>query len=221
MLENVFQFDFKTLTPEFVENQVTEIRKLLLISNCGIKEIKTKLEILNDEFQMMKQRNPIEHMQYRVKSPESIARKLKKKGLPVTAAAAATELNDIAGIRVVCSFVDDIYHVAQMLTKQDDITVILEKDYIKNPKPNGYRSYHIVLEVPIFFSNRTIPARVEVQIRTIAMDFWASLEHKLFYKVGKDAGSEEIYKRLSQCAQVIAKTDEEMQNIRTMVEGLN
>lgn len=221
MLENVFQFDFKTLTPEFVENQVTEIRKLLLISNCGIKEIKTKLEILNDEFQMMKQRNPIEHMQYRVKSPESIARKLKKKGLPVTAAAAAAELNDIAGIRVVCSFVDDIYHVAQMLTKQDDITVILEKDYIKNPKPNGYRSYHIVLEVPIFFSNRTIPARVEVQIRTIAMDFWASLEHKLFYKVGKDAGSAEIYKRLSQCAQVIAKTDEEMQNIRTMVEHLN
>lgn len=209
--------DLKQLNPKIINSHIRETKEMMLMYDCGIKEVKTKLEILNNEFQVQKERNPIEYLKSRVKSLESIVMKLHKKGYSLSVENAMRELNDIAGIRVICSFIDDIYDVAAMLKKQDDITVILEKDYIKNPKPNGYRSYHMVLEVPVFFSQKKQNVRVEVQIRTIAMDFWASLEHKLYYKE-TDVTSEEISARLKKCADVIAETDIEMQSIRDVVE---
>lgn len=210
-------FDLSKINPEMINSHIRETKEMMLMYDCGIKEIKTKLEILNNEFQVQKERNPIEYLKSRVKSMESIVVKLHKKGFPLSVENAMRELHDIAGIRVICSFIDDIYSVADMLKNQDDITVILEKDYIKNPKPNGYRSYHMVLEVPVFFSQKKQYVKVEVQIRTIAMDFWASLEHKLYYKE-TDVTSEEISGRLKKCADVIAETDIEMQSIRNVVE---
>lgn len=212
-----FSFDFKKLNPEIINSHVRETKEMMLMYDCGIKEIKTKLEILNNEFQIQKERNPIEYLKSRVKSLESIVMKLHKKGYTLSVENAMKHLHDIAGIRVICSFIDDIYSVANMLKKQDDITVILEKDYIKNPKPNGYRSYHMVLEIPVFFSQKKQYVKVEVQIRTIAMDFWASLEHKLYYKE-TDVTSEEITARLKKCADIISATDIEMQSIRDVVE---
>lgn len=217
MIEENPPFDLKKLNPEMINSHIRETREMMLLYDCGIKEIKTKLEILNNEFQIQKERNPIEYLKSRVKSLESIVVKLHKKGYPLSVENAMRELHDIAGIRVICSFIDDIYSVADMLKRQDDITVILEKDYIKNPKPNGYRSYHMVLEVPVFFSQKKQYVKVEVQIRTIAMDFWASLEHKLYYKE-TDVTSEEISGRLKKCADIISKTDLEMQSIRDVVE---
>ena len=146
--------DLKQLNPKIINSHIRETKEMMLMYDCGIKEVKTKLEILNNEFQVQKERNPIEYLKSRVKSLESIVMKLHKKGYSLSVENAMRELNDIAGIRVICSFIDDIYDVAAMLKKQDDITVILEKDYIKNPKPNGYRSYHMVLEVPVFFSQK-------------------------------------------------------------------
>ena len=210
-------FDFKNIDPQVTNSHLRETKEMMLMYDCGIKEVKTKLEILNNEFQIQQQRNPIEYLKSRVKSLESIVKKLHKKGYTLSVENAMKELNDIAGIRVICSFIDDIYSVADMLKNQDDITVILEKDYIQHPKPNGYRSYHMVLEVPVFFSQRKQNVKVEVQIRTIAMDFWASLEHKLYYKE-TDITSEEISQRLKKCADIIADTDIEMQSIRSVVE---
>ncbi len=207
-------FDFKKLNPEII-NKIKELDNVKNINEYI--EVKTKLEILNNEFQIQKERNPIEYLKSRVKSLESIVMKLHKKGYALSVENAMKHLHDIAGIRVICSFIDDIYSVANMLKKQDDITVILEKDYIKNPKPNGYRSYHMVLEIPVFFSQKKQYVKVEVQIRTIAMDFWASLEHKLYYKE-TDVTSEEITARLKKCADIIAATDIEMQSIRDVVE---
>ena len=210
-------FDFKNIDPQVINSHLRETKEMMLMYDCGIKEVKTKLEILNNEFQIQQQRNPIEYLKSRVKSLESIVKKLHKKGYTLSVENAMKELNDIAGIRVICSFIDDIYSVADMLKNQDDITVILEKDYIQHPKPYGYRSYHMVLEVPVFFSQRKQNVKVEVQIRTIAMDFWASLEHKLYYKE-TDITSEEISQRLKKCADIIADTDIEMQSIRSVVE---
>lgn len=217
MIEENPPFDLKKLNPEIINSHIRETKEMMLMYDCGIKEIKTKLEILNNEFQIQKERNPIEYLKSRVKSLESIVVKLHKKGYQLSVENAMRELHDIAGIRVICSFIDDIYSVADMLKRQDDITVILEKDYIKNPKPNGYRSYHMVLEVPVFFSQKKQYVKVEVQIRTIAMDFWASLEHKLYYKE-TDVTSEEISGRLKKCADIISETDLEMQSIRDVVE---
>lgn len=207
------------ISPEDVEGAVGEIQEVLMIYRAAIKEISTKLDILDYEFKVRRQRNPIEYMKSRVKSPISIMEKLKRKGLEMSVQSARKNLNDIAGIRVICSFVSDIYELADMLKSQDDITLIEEKDYIKNPKPNGYRSLHMVLEIPIFFSDHVEPVRTEVQIRTIAMDFWASLEHKLYYKSGERVPVE-ISSELKECADVIASTDERMQNIQREVEKL-
>lgn len=199
---------------------LTELLQNMVIYKSAIREISTKLEILNDEFQAKNKRNPIEHMKSRIKKPKSIMEKLARKGLDISFKSAKDNLNDIAGIRVVCSFIDDIYLVAKLLKSQDDITLVEEKDYIKNPKPNGYRSLHLVLEIPVFFSDYTEMARIEIQIRTIAMDFWASLEHKLYYKVS-DKASLEITKDLKRCADIINATDIEMQNIQKVVESIN
>lgn len=196
---------------EFFENMV--------IYNSAIKEVGTKLEILNDEFQSKKKRNPIEHIKSRVKKPRSILDKLERKGLPATIQSIRENLNDIAGIRVICSFISDIYMIANMLKAQDDLKLISEKDYIKHPKANGYRSLHLVLEVPVFFSDCTEYVRVEIQIRTIAMDFWASLEHKLRYKV-KSQIPESIAEELKDCADIISATDIRMEKIHTLVDQL-
>ena len=211
--------DNRVITIEKLENRLTEMRTLFMMYECAIKEVKTKLEILDSEFQTKSERNPIEYMKSRVKSPESIIKKLIKKGERISPDSIKENLNDIAGVRVVCSFIEDIYDIADMLKNQSDIKLIKEKDYIKNPKSNGYRSLHLVIEIPIFFSQHIEYMRVEVQIRTIAMDFWASLEHKLYYKsIGNS--ETEIFRDLKECADIIALTDIRMQEIEKKVEKL-
>ena len=204
--------------PEDLISQAREFQEALMMYTCAIREVKTKLEVLNDELSVRNQRNPIEMIKSRVKKPLSIVEKLRRKNLPVSLESMLDHLDDVAGIRVICSFIDDIYAVASMLVSQDDITVIAIKDYIKNPKPNGYRSYHLIVEIPVFFSDQKKNMRVEVQIRTIAMDFWASLDHQLKYK--KDIGqvAETISEELRQCAEAIAETDEHMLRIRKRIE---
>ena len=186
---------------------------------CAIREVKTKLEVLNDELSVKKSRNPIEMIKSRVKRPQSIIDKLHRRGLPVTVESMTQHLDDIAGIRVICSFIDDIYEISRMLARQDDIKVIAIKDYIRSPKENGYRSYHMIVEVPVFFSNCKKMMRVEVQIRTIAMDFWASLDHQLKYKKQLDEfDAAEIGAQLKECAEIIAGTDWRMLDIRRRIE---
>ncbi|MDO4279711.1 MAG: GTP pyrophosphokinase family protein, partial [Lachnoclostridium edouardi] len=195
-----------------------QFQKAMMMYTCAIREVKTKLEVLNDDLSVRNSRNPIELIKSRVKKPMSIVEKLQRKGLEVSLENMINCLDDVAGIRVICSFVDDIYAVADMLVRQDDIRVIAVKDYIKNPKPNGYRSYHMIIEIPVFFSDSKRPMRVEVQIRTIAMDFWASLDHQLKYK--KDLGeSGEIEQDLRQCADIISQTDNKMLEIRQRIEA--
>ena len=197
-------------------NQETEFRQMMMMYSCAIKEIKTKLQVLNDELSIKRQRNPIEFIKTRVKQPDSIASKLRRKGYPVTVQSVFENLSDVAGVRVICAFIDDIYKVADMLTAQDDIELIKRKDYIKNPKMNGYRSRHLIIEVPVFFSDHKEQIRVEVQIRTIAMDFWASLEHQLKYKKDID-DAESIMYELRACADVINRTDYHMQSLRDRI----
>ena len=196
-----------------------QFREFLMMYQSAVKEVKTKFEILNDDLSVTYNRNPIEAIKSRIKSPESIVEKMKRKGLEINMNSLMYYIEDVAGIRVICSFIDDIYEVANMLTSQDDIKVLSVKDYIKNPKPNGYRSYHMIVEVPVFFANRRQNMKVEVQLRTIAMDFWASLEHKMKYK--KDiAGSDQIVKELKDCADHIARLDGRMQDINNGIENL-
>ena len=214
------------------EGDGSDFQKMMMMYSCAIKEVKTKLQVLNDEFSMTKNRNPIEFIKTRIKQPDSIATKLKKKGHPLTVESVRKNLNDVAGVRVICSFIDDIYKVADMFSAQDDVKLIKTKDYIKNPKMNGYRSLHLILEipvylshhliveVPVFFSDHKEEMRVEVQIRTIAMDFWASLEHQVKYKKDiKDA--ENIVYELRACADVINRTDFHMQAIRDSIVEIN
>lgn len=198
-------------------NQAQQYQELMMMYNCAVKEVRTKLEILNDDLSAKNERNPIEFISSRIKKPLSVAKKLQKYGQDITVESVEKYINDVAGIRVICSFIDDIYLVANMLIQQDDITLIKVKDYIKAPKENGYRSLHLIVEVPVFFSDKKKPMRVEVQIRTIAMDFWASLEHELKYK--KDISQEaEIMEELKGCADVISETDLKMLNIRNKIK---
>lgn len=188
---------------------------LMMRYNSAIREVRTKLEILNDELALYGH-SPISSIKSRRKKPMSILEKLKRQGDPISLQSIEDNLNDVAGIRVICSFVDDIYKVAKMLVDQDDITLIQIKDYIQNPKPNGYRSYHMIVEVPVFFSSEKRPMRVEVQIRTVAMDFWASLEHQMKYKQDIE-NADEIMAELKACADVIAGTDMQMMKIREKI----
>ncbi len=180
--------------------------------HAATREIATKLENLNDEFKYTKDRNPIHQIKTRVKTPKSIMDKLQRRGLELSVQSARKNLTDIAGVRVICPYIDDIYLIANMLTSQNDITVLRTSDYIKNPKPNGYRSLHIIVTVPVFLSTGPEIVSVEIQIRTIAMDFWASLEHHLYYKYG-DQKSDQIKNELKECADVISSTDIRMQNL--------
>lgn len=202
--------------PIEMKDMFSGFRTLMMCYDSAIREVKTKLEILNDELSLVGD-SPIASIAFRRKKPYSILEKLKRKNLDITLEAIEENLNDIAGIRVICSFVDDIYKVSEMLQKQDDLTVIDIKDYIRNPKANGYRSYHMIVEVPVFFSNEKKPMRVEVQIRTVAMDFWASLEHKMKYK-HEVVNAEEISKELTACAEIIAQTDLQMMKIREKIQ---
>ena len=190
-------------------DQVDDWQTMILLYNSALKEVGTKLEILNDEFQHIHQYNPIEHIKSRVKTSESIVRKLKKRGYESTLENMQKYVNDIAGIRVICSFTSDIYRVADMLANQSDVKVLYIKDYIKNPKESGYKSYHMIVSVPIYLSDSVIDTKVEVQIRTVAMDFWASLEHKMNYKFDMNA-PEETKKELYEYAQMVSALDERM-----------
>lgn len=187
--------------------------QLMTMYRCAIREVKTKFEVLNDDLSARNSRNPIEMIKTRVKTPASIAEKLKRLGCEFSTESITTNLNDVAGVRIVCAFVDDIYEVANMFLRQDDVRLIKVKDYIKNPKDNGYRSYHMIVEVPVFFADRKQHMRVEVQFRTIAMDFWASLEHQIKYKKSV-TNPEVIMSELKSCADTIADTDRKMMEIR-------
>ena len=190
---------------------------LMMQYRCAIMEVETKLKVLDAEFSQEYNRNPFESIKSRLKSPVSISDKLRRKGYAVTVENIEKYLKDVAGVRVICSFPDDIYRLAALLEKQDDIILLEKKDYIKNPKPNGYRSLHLILDIPIFLSNEKKHMKVEVQFRTIAMDFWASLEHKLKYKKNVE-NSEEIVEQLKKCADSIEKLDYQMQEIRDGID---
>lgn len=203
-----------------VSSQVDSWKEVILIYNSALKEIGTKLEILNDEFQHVHQYNPIEHIKSRIKTSESIVKKLKRHGYESTIENMIQYVNDIAGIRIICSFTSDIYRIADMLRNQSDIKVFSVKDYIKNPKPSGYKSYHMLITVPIFLSDRIVDAKVEIQIRTVAMDFWASLEHKIHYKFEGNAPAH-IKEELVECAHMISDLDARMLSINEEVHALS
>ena len=205
--------------PEMWVDQARQFQQAMMRYTCAIREVKTKLEVLPDELSVKNQRNPIEMIKSRVKKPKSIVEKLQRRGFEISLESMEKNLDDVAGIRIICSFLDDIYEVADMLIRQDDVKVIAVKDYIQNPKPNGYRSYHMIIEIPVFFSDSKKPIRVEVQIRTIAMDFWASLDHQLKYKKSFIDDNGEISEELKQCAEVIAGTDVKMLEIRKKIEA--
>ncbi len=200
-----------------IMGRLVDYKELRMIYACAMKEIKTKYEILNTEFNLQYRRSPINSIQTRLKSTSSIIEKLVKLNKPIDIDSIEENIHDIAGIRVICSYIDDVYLAADALLKQDDITLVSKKDYITEPKGNGYRSLHLIVKVPVFLSERRLEMEVEVQLRTIAMDFWASLEHQLHYKSvfeGKDALVEE----LRRCAETISKTDHEMMRIRSKME---
>ncbi len=215
-----FQFNdmLNTEHPELILKEAQPFLDLMMEYQCALMEVETKLKVLNEEFASKYQRNPFESIKSRIKEPLSIINKMKRKSFPLSVESMEKNLFDIAGIRVICSFCDDIYAIAELLTKQDDIILVEVKDYIKNPKPNGYRSLHLILDIPIFLSSGKKHMKVEVQFRTIAMDFWASLEHKVKYK--KDVEHpEDIVAELKECADVISAMDCRMQEIRNKIEG--
>ena len=183
--------------------------EVTLIYNAALKQIETKMQILNDEFQHVHQYNPIEHIKSRIKTPESIVKKLKRNGYESTIDNMIEYINDIAGIRIICSFTSDIYRIANMIAEQRDIEVIGVKDYITFPKASGYKSYHMIVTMPVYLSDRTVDTKVEIQIRTVAMDFWASLEHKIHYKF-EGAVPEHIRNELVECAKMVADLDARM-----------
>ena len=204
-----------------LENVFENIKDFIVqqqLYSAAIKEIKTKLEILDEEFRVKHDHNPIHHIEYRLKTPKSIIEKLQRKNLEISVSSIWENLMDVAGVRVICNYIDDINRIADLLIRQDDITLIRKRDYIANPKENGYRSLHLIVSVPVFLSEETVRVPVEIQIRTIAMDFWASLEHQLKYK-SKDEISEELRQRLKKCADSIAELYLEMQAIYKEIKG--
>lgn len=182
---------------------------LIFLYNSALKKVGTKLEILNDEFVHIHRYNPIEYIKSRIKSPESICKKLKRAGHETSLENMVCYINDIAGIRIVCSFTPDIYRIAEMIGKQNDLTVLSIKDYIHHPKESGYKSYHMLVSLPIFLSDRVVDTKVEIQIRTIAMDFWASLEHKIYYKFEGNA-PDYISRDLKECSEIVSMMDAKM-----------
>ena len=213
MQKEIVSDPFTALVPNTdITDTLQEFMALQQLYDAGIKEVRTKLEILDDEFKIKHDHNPIHHMEYRLKSVNSILGKLEKRGLEVSLDSIVTNLTDIAGVRVICNYVSDVYKIADLLIKQSDIKLIAKKDYIKHPKENGYRSLHLVVEVPIFLAEKVQPTTVEIQIRTIAMDFWASLEHHLRYKADNEV-PDGVRDEPIECAKTISNLDYKMQGI--------
>ena len=194
--------------------------EIMLIYNSALKQIQTKLEILNDEFQHVHRYNPIEHIKIRLKTSESIVKKLRRRGLESTIQNMVEYVNDIAGVRIICSFTSDIYRIAEMISNQNDIKVTSVKDYLASPKDSGYRSYHMLVTVPVYLSDRIVDTKVEIQIRTVAMDFWASLEHKIHYKFEGNA-PENIKQELLECADMVAALDNKMLSLNEEIISMN
>ena len=195
-------------------------KTMMFIYNSALKEVGTKLDILNDEFLHVHQYNPIEYIKSRIKTPESIVQKLKRNGYESTIQNMVEHINDIAGIRIVCSFTSDIYRIADMIRNQNDIKVISVKDYMKHPKASGYKSYHMLVTVPVFLSDRIVEVKVEIQIRTVAMDFWASLEHKINYKFEGNA-PQHIKTELVECARMVSDLDARMLSLNEEILSLS
>ena len=202
---------------EFVREAGAKLRELSQRYRAALREV-VRFEILDQDLNLRKDRTPIHHVESRVKTPESIIEKIGRYGKERTLENIEKYIMDIAGIRVICSYISDVYNLFDLLQRQDDLEIVTVKDYIANPKPNGYRSYHLIIEIPVFFSEEKKNLRVEVQIRTIAMDFWASLDHQLKYKKDIGAAADEISEDLRQCAEVIAATDQHMLQIRKSIE---
>lgn len=202
----------------WIKTYSAPFKQLMAYYQCAIMEVETKFNVMNEEMSLMYDRNPIESIKSRLKSPESILDKLKRKNFPFTVEGIENNLNDIAGVRVICSFQSDIYMLAEALIKQDDIVLIEKKDYIQSPKENGYRSLHLIIEIPIFLHDHKKMMRVEVQLRTISMDWWASLEHKICYK--KDIECYDLVrKELRECADIASCLDERMEGIQRRVDS--
>ncbi|GAA2644590.1 GTP pyrophosphokinase [Paractinoplanes durhamensis] len=195
-----------------------ELRHFMLVYKFGLAEIGTKITILAEELAHRGRGNPIEHVNTRLKTVESLTAKAARIGCPQAFDAVRTRIRDIAGVRVVCSFVSDVYTVADMLTRQQDVTLLQTKDYIAQPKPNGYRSLHLIVEIPVFLSDRVVTVPVEVQLRTVAMDFWASLEHKIYYKYEEDVPAA-LHEELSAAAEDAARLDERMERLHAQIHG--
>ncbi|MBQ2752924.1 MAG: GTP pyrophosphokinase family protein [Firmicutes bacterium] len=212
-LENIMSSD---QTLQFAQEMMIRFNRLMSYYKCAMMEIETKFRVLKEEYSLRHDRNPINTIESRLKRMQSIKEKLDRRGVPVSIAAIEEELNDVAGIRVICSFTEDVYTIAETFLKQDDITLIEKKDYIKNPKENGYRSLHLIVAVPIFLENEKRIMKVEVQLRTIAMDCWANLEHQLNYKKEHDF-NEKMIKELAECARLSAQLDEKMDELRRKV----
>ena len=192
-------------------------KTIMFLYNAALKEVETKLEILNDEFQHVHQYNPIEHIKTRIKTPESIVKKLKRYGYETSVENMVKYINDIAGVRLICSFTSDIYRLAEMIGNQSDLKVLSIKDYIKNPKDSGYKSFHMLVGVPVFLSDSVVHTKVEIQIRTIAMDFWASLEHKIYYKFEGHAPAY-ISEDLKVCADMVSELDDRMLSLNEAIQ---
>lgn len=201
-------------------DQENEWGRVFLLYDAALKEINTKIEILSNEFKMVNRYNPIEHVISRIKSPESIAKKIRHSKRELTIENIVKYINDVAGIRIICSFTSDIYRIASAISKQNDVQVLKIKDYITKPKANGYMSYHMIVAVPIFLSNEVIDTKVEIQIRTIAMDFWASLEHKIYYKFEGNA-PEHIRRELKECADIASYLDKKMLSLNDEIQKYN
>lgn len=198
--------------PADLKKLKTELTRFMMSYKFGLDELNTKINILQQEFQYIHDYNPIEHVKSRIKTPESILKKLYRKGFELSLSSIKKNIQDIAGIRIICSFVSDIYKLSEMLQSQKDVKVLAVKDYIKNPKPNGYQSLHLILQVPVFMSDRMEEVCVEVQIRTIGMDFWASLEHKIYYKYNKQV-PEKLLQDLKEAAETVNQLDHKMERI--------
>ena len=207
-----------TEAADLLEKLAEEMSTLMVYYRCAIMEVETKLKVLNEEFSLKHDRNPINSIKSRLKSFSSIREKLQREGIMATPDQIEKNLNDIAGVRVICSFLDDVYDIAEALLKQDDIRIIRVKDYIKNPKPNGYRSLHLIIEIPIFLQHEKHMVKVEIQLRTIAQDFWASLEHQMRYKKNFEF-TEAMGKELLECATMSASLDERMEKLNKTVNG--
>lgn len=201
-------------------SQIDQWKTIMFLYDSALKEINTKIEILNNEFVHIYGHTPIEHIKSRLKSPDSIVKKLKNDGLEVNLENMVEKLSDIAGIRIICSFTQDIYQIADMIARQKDVTVLYVKDYIKQPKPNGYKSYHMVVTIPIYLTAGAVETKVEIQIRTVAMDFWASLEHKISYKFEGNA-PENLQEELKACADMVDMLDAKMFSLNQQILAIS